>query len=65
VGALGGLLLIHGAVGPFALATAILAGGLLGTARLVDSDHSPAQVYSGAVLGFAVVFLCVTRSWYL
>jgi hypothetical protein len=65
LGALGSLMLLHGAIGPFVLATAILASGLLGTARLLDSDHQPAQIYAGAVMGFVVVFLCVIRSWYL
>ena len=65
LGALSALLLLHGSVGPFTLATAVLAAGLLGTARLLDGDHSPAQVYSGIVLGYVIVFLCVTRSWYL
>lgn len=65
LGALGGLLLLHGSVGPFLLSAVIIAAGLLGTARLLDGDHTPAQIYAGATLGFACVFLCVVRSWYL
>jgi hypothetical protein len=41
------------------LAPVILAVGALGTARLLISDHTPAQVHAGAALGFLTTFGCV------
>lgn len=36
-----------------AILAVMLAAGMLGTARLMVSDHTPIQVYSGFLLGFA------------
>ena len=33
--------------------------GALGTARLLVTDHSPAQIYAGALVGLASTFLCL------
>lgn len=38
------------------LLIALLAGGLVGTARLLEGVHRPSEVYSGFVVGFASVF---------
>jgi len=38
----------------------IVVSGLLGAARLFLEAHTPAQVYSGFLLGFFIVFLFVT-----
>lgn len=43
---------------PLLLCALFVLAGALGTARLVASDHTPAQVYAGALLGFACVFVC-------
>lgn len=64
IGALAGLHLLHGAFSVKVLAALVLIAGLLASARLIDSDHTPAQVGSGAVLGFAVVFLCVATGFH-
>jgi hypothetical protein len=38
--------------------------GALGTARLLTSDHTPAQIYGGAVVGGLCVFVCAeTGVW--
>lgn len=58
-GALAALWLMHGEFDPGVLAAFIVVAGMLGTARLIDGEHTPAQVYSGALLGFAGVFACV------
>ncbi len=65
LGALTGLFLLHGTFNIQVLAIVIVIVGVLGTARLVDSDHDPAQVHIGALLGFLVMFLCVSSSWSL
>jgi hypothetical protein len=62
---------IGGLIGAFASMTSVhhvtawpligilfVAAGVLGTARLLASDHSPAQIYAGALLGGVCVFLC-------
>lgn len=41
---------------PVLLCGLFLLAGALGTARLVASDHTPAQVYAGALLGFGCVY---------
>lgn len=38
------------------LLIALLAGGLVGTARLLEGAHRPSEVYSGFVVGFVSVF---------
>jgi hypothetical protein len=40
-------------------AVLFLIAGLVGFARLSDSDHTPAQVYTGYLLGFAVNFMLI------
>lgn len=63
-GVIGGLLavmLLHGAADHFVLLAAFLAAGLLGSARLLVSDHTPAQIYAGALLGCGCVLGC---AWY-
>lgn len=59
VGGLSGLLLLFGSFNILLLVPLIILAGVLGTARLVDSDHTPAQVYAGALLGFVCVFATV------
>lgn len=58
VGLMLGLMVQHGAPGTFLPVLVVLAGAL-GTARLLVTDHSPAQVYTGALVGFASTFLCL------
>jgi len=48
---------------PWLLCTLFALAGALGTARLVVSDHTPAQVYAGAVLGCGCVYVCVGMGW--
>jgi hypothetical protein len=61
LGALAGLSAVHGLHLLPLLGAFILGAGLLGTARLINGTHSPAQVYAGAALGFACTFLAVTK----
>jgi hypothetical protein len=59
VGALVALSTGHGVQAFALICAAVVAAGALGTARLLSSDHSPAQVYAGAALGFGSVLLAV------
>ena len=59
LGGLTGLMLLHRSFEPLQLAPVILAAGALGTARLLISDHSQAQVHLGGALGFLTTFGCV------
>lgn len=58
VGMLLGLMVIHGAQAWF-LPLAFVAAGALGTARLLVSDHTPAQIYVGTAIGLLAVFTCL------
>ena len=59
IGALLALQQFFGSFSVLVLVPFVLVAGLLGTARLVDSDHTPAQVYVGALMGFACVYGCM------
>lgn len=59
------LLLLRGPHTTTALAIALVAAGALGTARLLDSDHTPAQIYLGWLLGCACMLLCIRYGWYI
>jgi uncharacterized membrane protein len=65
LGGLTGLLLLHRSFAPVELAPVLLAVGALGTARLLISDHTPAQVHAGAALGFLTTFGCVIMERYV
>jgi hypothetical protein len=58
LGMLLGLMFLHGAHAWF-LPLMFIVAGALGTARLLVTDHTPAQVYAGALVGFAGTFLCL------
>lgn len=62
VGALSALYVLHGTFHIAVLAALVAIAGLLGTARLVDGEHTAAQVHAGALLGGVVMFLCVAAS---
>lgn len=59
IGALLALQQIFGSFSVLLVVPFVLVAGLLGTARLVDSDHTSAQIYVGALVGFACVYLCM------
>ena len=65
IGVLAGLLALHGSFPVQVLAAAVLVAGVLGSARLLDSDHSPSQLAAGLVLGFGVTFTCVARTLHI
>lgn len=65
IGALSGLVFLHGTIGPLQLAPFILVAGALGTARLLVSDHTPAQIYVGGAVGFLCTFACVTQELFV
>ncbi|MCB9168802.1 MAG: hypothetical protein H6594_00450 [Flavobacteriales bacterium] len=65
LGALTGLLLLHHTFAPLQMALFIVLAGALGTARLLTSDHTPAQVGAGAVLGFLCTYTCVAHLLFL
>jgi hypothetical protein len=64
LGALGGLLLLHGTIAPVQLVPFILLAGALGTARLLVSDHTSAQIHVGGAVGFLSTFACVTQEYF-
>ena len=51
LGAMVGLQLAHGVSLFVPIAALIVTAGALGTVRLIDGDHTPAQVYAGALVG--------------
>ena len=63
LGALIALAFIHQLAFVVPIAGAMLLSGALGTARLLTSDHTPAQVYTGFVLGAGCVAGCVLAPW--
>ena len=63
IGMVLGLMLVHGARAWFLPLLFILAGAL-GTARLLVSDHTPAQIYVGTAIGFAGTFCCLAFGIY-
>ena len=65
IGTLCGLLLLHGTIVPLELAPFILVAGAIGTARLLVSDHTPAQIYVGGAVGFLSTFACVTQELFV
>lgn len=60
-GGLLGMMVLHGVDAGGLLVLVLLLLGALGSARLLVSDHTPAQVYAGALLGAACVFACGSR----
>ena len=53
LGAMIGLQLAHGVSLFVPIAALIVIAGALGTARLIDGDHTPAQIYAGVLVGAA------------
>ena len=51
-------MVLHGTPVGFAPILLVMTGAL-GTARLLVTDHSPAQIYAGALVGLASTFLCL------
>lgn len=62
VGALGGSFALHAAFPVQLIAAAVVVSGLLGSARMLDGDHTLGQVLGGFVLGGGVVLLFITAS---
>lgn len=59
-----GLIIVHGVQAEF-LPLLFITTGALGTARLLASDHTPAQIYVGTIIGLVAVFVClVFRIYY-
>ena len=58
IGAMLVSMLVNGTEAPLLLCGLFVLAGALGTARLVASDHTPAQIYAGALLGCASVYVC-------
>ncbi|MEO8587935.1 MAG: hypothetical protein ABI432_01070 [Flavobacteriales bacterium] len=59
IGALVGLSVLHSLPLLPPIAALIVLAGALASARLLSSDHSPAQVYAGVLLGGACTYVCV------
>lgn len=57
------LWLLHGAQAWY-LPLLFLLTGALGTARLLVTDHTPAQIYAGAALGAVATFTCMAFGIY-
>jgi membrane-associated phospholipid phosphatase len=65
VGAILGLYRAHGFMDYSVLAFAILALGVIASARLILNAHSPKEVNSGAVLGVFILYLFSAYTLYL
>ncbi len=63
VGALSALMFLQGVDAPVLFTVALVLSGALGSSRLLLSDHSPAQVHVGFVLGAAVLFMSAVFGW--
>lgn len=63
IGMVTGLMLVHGVSTPL-FPVLLLVAGALGTARLLVTDHTPAQVYAGAAIGMAATFGCIVFGVY-
>ncbi len=59
IGAASGITALHGLPLLPLIAFLIVLAGLVGTARLIAGGHSHAQIYSGALLGWLVIYSCV------
>ncbi|QQR88191.1 MAG: hypothetical protein IPJ76_08280 [Flavobacteriales bacterium] len=59
IGALLALQQLFGSFSVLLIVPFVLVARLLGTARLVDSDHTPAQLYVGTLMGFACVYVAM------
>jgi len=59
LGALVALRSIHALPIIIPIMVLIIVAGALGTARLLTSDHSPAQIYTGTAIGFASTFVSI------
>jgi hypothetical protein len=55
VGLIIALIIFYGTQLEGFLLVALLAGGLVGTARLLEGAHRPGEIYSGFIVGFASV----------
>lgn len=64
LGALLALMWLHGVHVPLVLSALFVLAGLLGTVRLFLTDHSPGQVYAGALVGAACTFACTAAGLY-
>lgn len=65
VGAVVSVMVVDDRDSPLLLSALFVLTGALGTARLVASDHSPAQVYAGALLGFCGVLGCALNGLFI
>ncbi len=65
IGAMVSTMVLDDREAPLSLCALFVLAGLLGTARLVSSDHSPAQVYTGALLGFFCVAGCTVNGLFI
>jgi len=63
IGAVTGIAMIHALPLIPVLAVLTLIGGLLGTARLLASDHTQGQIVAGTVLGWCSTYVAVVLGW--
>ncbi|MBP6311151.1 MAG: hypothetical protein KA408_02705 [Flavobacteriales bacterium] len=59
LGAVCGLTTLHDLHAFFVISGSILAVGVLGTMRLLITDHTPAQIHTGAALGIVCTYGCL------
>lgn len=63
IGAITAIAMIHALPLTPVIAALILVGGVLGTARLLASDHTQGQIVAGAVLGWCCTYFAVLFGW--
>ncbi len=63
VGAITGIAMIHALPLIPVIAVLVLIGGVLGTARLLSSDHTQGQIIAGAALGCGCTYGAVLMGW--
>jgi hypothetical protein len=62
IGAFASMISVHDVIAWPLIGILFVAAGALGTARLLTSDHSQAQIYAGALLGGFCVFVCSVKN---
>jgi hypothetical protein len=65
IGAFAAMISLHDVIAWPLIGILFVAAGALGTARLLASDHSQAQIYGGAVLGGVCVFAFALNGLYV
>lgn len=65
LGILSGLYMLYGTIQSIPIAFTLILGSIIMSARIYSGSHTPAQVYTGALLGFCSCFIPVYYLWFI